>query len=1345
MAFNAGSIEATLTLSRTPFTAGLRAARAEAKKWAEKSVDLPITPVIKNAALAALRERISKVRASIDVSLSLKNTELVAIRERLARVVGRIDVKLNLVAGEISALQARLRAISAPMVRVRLGIQAGEITALKARIASIDAAVGVRLNLSAAEIAALKARIRAIRSTINVDVDVNGGNGLGRMQSQMRMIMMTLPLLLPVAGSAVTSLIGLIGGLVSILGVAAVGFGALALVAVPTFKKIQDAVAAGQAEINKLPPGLREAANALKGLQTEYNKLVTATQGPVGLMMAAGFNAATAAIRPLKPLILDAAAAVTSIGKQMETYFNSAHYKGFVDFVGNNIGPVFQKLFDIMAFGTRAVMNLVVAFMPLGTWLLDNISAGMKEFATWTGTLASDPRFQGWLRLVEESLTAVWKFLVSVVQFLFNLSNALAPLGNVIMGVLTDVFNALSRMPPEWLAAIGEGLAVIFTALLMGTGGPIALVAGTIAAIAAALTSLYSSNENVRTSIDGFVTTLRDTFLPIWEIIRSNFEDKILPIWNQLVDTINRAFVPALEATASAFRDHVLPAIGPVVDVITGQLIPAILSFADYVAPFIASLVDFFGPVLMHIFEGALRIVQGALESIAGVIKAFTDIAKGDWDALGKDFQTISEGFWTIIAGIFGMNLDQLKALFRQWDIDISNDWNSFWGGIITDQQGYQTTVNGSWNDFWNATADNFQTQLVIPVSTGWVDFWNATHDNFNTQSASLGNGWSSFWQATAQNFQDQLVTPVSRGWTDFWNATQETNNRNSQILSTAWNGLWTGVENFATTVWGRVQTFWQTTLNSLQTMTSAAVDGLGYAWRKLGNFFRDPINWVINVVINDGILGAWNTVMGWIGAPALAAGRIGTIPAFASGGMIQGKGTATSDSILARVSNGEYIVQEKVAGKAKHFLNALNAGQTEALQAAGVFRGGSPYPQYATGGPVEAATAFANSQVGKPYQWGGVGPGGYDCSGFMSAITNVLRGTPPNRRVGSTANFPWGGFHSGADTAFAIGANKSVDGGAGHMAGTLAGLNVESHSGAGVVTGGAARGATNGLFNILASLGEVGGTFVDGGGGGLIEQIVSWWSQVGAKVTALFGAIPTAIPGVGGPIGAGMNAIPGALVGKAMEAIQTKLESMMTSIFVQSVSGTASGIPGSKEVTDQVASVANAFGWGPSNQAEWNALSSIISKESGWNPAAANPTSSARGLFQKMTSINGPIEATVAGQTQWGLNYIKSRYGDPIAALAFHNAHGWYDNGGVLPPVPPINGTGQPEAVLTAPQWDAVMTNRSNDDILQRLDKLIEVMERHGGVATNVNMYGNSDPAESARRALLSIRMARS
>jgi hypothetical protein len=79
----------------------------------------------------------------------------------------------------------------------------------------------------------------------------------------------------------------------------------------------------------------------------------------------------------------------------------------------------------------------------------------------------------------------------------------------------------------------------------------------------------------------------------------------------------------------------------------------------------------------------------------------------------------------------------------------------------------------------------------------------------------------------------------------------------------------------------------------------------------------------------------------------------------------------------------------------------------------------------------------------------------------------------------------------------------------------------------------------------------------------------------------------------------------------------------------------------------------------------EFGCLENLWGKESGWNPNAQNPSSTAYGIPQFLDSTWGGtgIAKTSDGyrQIDAGLIYIDSRYGSPCGAWAHSQSTGWY------------------------------------------------------------------------------------
>lgn len=216
----------------------------------------------------------------------------------------------------------------------------------------------------------------------------------------------------------------------------------------------------------------------------------------------------------------------------------------------------------------------------------------------------------------------------------------------------------------------------------------------------------------------------------------------------------------------------------------------------------------------------------------------------------------------------------------------------------------------------------------------------------------------------------------------------------------------------------------------------------------------------------------------------------------FVQGGPIIGPGTGTSDSIRAAgpgaasywLSAGEHVwTAEEVQAAGGHaaiewLRKTVLHNRSPKVQYPGdgsqgiAFAGGGqvwPFPVNVSGtkmpytmAQLEAkfgggpALAFLKAQVGKPYVWASAGPGGYDCSGIVSAVWNVLHKRSPYSHTFSTFNeapyFPLGGV-GGALSAGWTNPGEPGPGGTsvGHTAGLLGGLPFESTGGVGVRVGG--------------------------------------------------------------------------------------------------------------------------------------------------------------------------------------------------------------------------------------------------------------------------------------------------
>lgn len=178
------------------------------------------------------------------------------------------------------------------------------------------------------------------------------------------------------------------------------------------------------------------------------------------------------------------------------------------------------------------------------------------------------------------------------------------------------------------------------------------------------------------------------------------------------------------------------------------------------------------------------------------------------------------------------------------------------------------------------------------------------------------------------------------------------------------------------------------------------------------------------------------------------------------------GPGTDTVDGFLGIgadgvpttwADKGEWIINGKSSEKWNRVLGAINRDEPWLEKI---------LPRHAAGGIVGTAVDAARSVTGVKYKWGGVGPDGFDCSGFVGWLQQILMGFgKATSRIYTTYSLIGGataGLAKGLNSASPFNVGVSEE----HMAATLDGQPVESGGSHGDSRLGApAVGANDGQF----------------------------------------------------------------------------------------------------------------------------------------------------------------------------------------------------------------------------------------------------------------------------------------
>ncbi|WP_406595253.1 hypothetical protein [Bacillus velezensis] len=293
--------------------------------------------------------------------------------------------------------------------------------------------------------------------------------------------------LLPAISPALASIVGAIGSLGPMLGVAAGGvmgltsafatagtgaaaFGALAITSISgVFKasedlsklqeKLDNATSAKERakimkQINNLQKSLgkeeREALKNLEDFKDNWRDIGTMVQKPILKTFGMSLNTFKLALNSLIPMFDGLAKEGVGLAKSMDKAFKAPDMQRFISYLNKEAPKAFASFGRSAGNVLRTVFNLIVAFGPTGKSMTKSIEGMTQSWVKWSANLGSSKKFQAF---VEYTKTNGPKLL----QIIRNFSGGLTKLFTGFAPMSQDMMTSLVGMTKrfnEWAGSV---------------------------------------------------------------------------------------------------------------------------------------------------------------------------------------------------------------------------------------------------------------------------------------------------------------------------------------------------------------------------------------------------------------------------------------------------------------------------------------------------------------------------------------------------------------------------------------------------------------------------------------------------------------------------------------------------------------------------------------------------------------------------------------------------------------------------------------------------------------------------------------------------------------------------